>query len=92
MFLTYVGTNTIGMKKKKAKIRILYVAAVVIIGALVLYIIVFVWYYLSLWIPMHESQKLSREVDMYIREHGYEKAIRRINPDLEIRSKEELGL
>lgn len=76
--------------KDEKKIRVLNIVAGVIIGALIIYIIGVVWFYFSLWIPMHKSQEAGRELDRYIREHGYEEEIRKINPDVNIRSEDEL--
>ena len=60
------------------------IIAGVIIGALVIYIVGIVWFYVSLWIPLHRSQEISREVDRYIIEHGYKETIMKINPEMKI--------
>ena len=76
--------------KDEKKIRVLNIVAGVIIGALIIYIIGVVWFYFSLWIPMHKSQETGRELDRYIREHGYEERVKKILPNTEITPEEDL--
>lgn len=78
--------------KKQGKRLLINILGGVIIGALLIYIGGLIWVYFALWIPLHNSQEISREVDRYIRKYGYEEELRKLNPDVEIRSKEELGM
>jgi biotin transporter BioY len=68
------------------KIALMNIIAGVIIGALIIYIVGIVWFYISLWIPLHRSQEIGREVDRYIIEHGYKEEIMKVHPEMEIRN------
>lgn len=70
--------------KNKKKISLRNIVAGVIIGALLLYTIGFVWYYFSLWIPLHRSQEVNKRLDEFIRSHGLEEKIKEISPNIEI--------
>lgn len=94
VFYIFFGVIIISMKNNKRlfsfaadskKIFLINVIAGVIIGALIIYIVGIVWFYIFLWIPLHHSQEISREVDRYIIEHGYKEEIRKINPEMEIK-------
>jgi hypothetical protein len=94
-FIFFFGVIIILMKNSKRifsltanskKMSLINVIAGVIIGALVIYIVGIVWYYMSLWVPLHRSQEISREVDRYIIEYGYKEEIMKIYPEMEIRN------
>ncbi len=76
--------------KDSKKIKILNIIAGVVIGGLIIYIIGIVWFYFSLWIPMHKSQEAGRELDRYIREHDYEERVRKVLPNAKITPEKEL--
>lgn len=61
--------------KKRKKMSLMNILGGVVVGAFFVYIIGFVWYYISLKIPLQRAQELGRELEKSIRDRGYEEEV-----------------